>query len=178
MFFDYRRIVVVYKLLYIGTIHTSHTHTPTNTQFHIITYQHSHTQSHTLYMYVCVCIVYIGNILCVYFKTHLQQQQKQQIKFKVFFNKLWAKKKGKKDIFATSISVSLFRTATKVRKMCENCAKKNHKKYSVVCMHGHAWTCKVATAHTHGRFFPFTYIHINVMHVCVLVHTCTLAHSR
>lgn len=41
-------------------------------------------------------------------------------------------------------------------------------------MHGHAWTCKVATAHTHGRFFLFTYIHINVMHVCV----CTLAHLR
>lgn len=40
----------------------------------------------------------------------------------------------------------------------------------------HAWTCKVATAHTHGRFFPFTYIHTNVMHVCVCVWT--LAHLR
>lgn len=87
-----------------------------------------------------------------------------------------SQKKGKKDIFATSISVSLFRTATKVRKMCENCAKKNHMKYSVVCMHGHAWTCKVATAHTHGRFFPFTYIHTYKCYACVCacahLHTC------
>lgn len=85
-----------------------------------------------------------------------------------------SQKKGKKDIFATSISVSLFRTATKVRKMCENCAKKNHMKYSVVCMHGHAWTCKVATAHTHGRFFPFTYIHTYTCYACV----CACAHLR
>lgn len=70
----------------ISVQYTHHTHTHIHIYSH--NYIHTYTQSHThiCALYVCVCIVYIGNILCVYFKTHLQQQQ--QIKYKVFFNKL------------------------------------------------------------------------------------------
>lgn len=68
----------------ISVQYTHHTHTHIHIYSH--NYIHTYTQSHICALYVCVCIVYIGNILCVYFKTHLQQQQ--QIKYKVFFNKL------------------------------------------------------------------------------------------
>lgn len=82
-------IIVVSSSFINCCISVQYTHY-THTHIHIYShnYIHTYTQSHThiCALYVCVCIVYIGNILCVYFKTHLQQQQ--QIKYKVFFNKL------------------------------------------------------------------------------------------